>query len=599
MSKLKDIEDFLQQVVNAFAAIVDYDINIDDKNDALVGTGKYKAGKYNLSGKGNITACLLSDDSKKDILVEDTVSSIFCEECPKKKFCFTKAAIVCSIMSSGEKVGAIGLLASNEEQRKRLVNNSSKLRLFLQNVANFISLALDERLMKQQMKFLAGKFEAVINSVHEGIIAVDEGGEITHINHSAKELLNIDSDWEGKHINTLFLDQKLDQVFKNMFEDNSNYFEKKIEYEMEDKRFTLLCNITLISDDDQNRGATISFRKLDEMKKLANKLVSAEESSTFNSIKGTSKEIVDIKRQIKKVAATESTILLRGESGTGKSMFARAIHEESDRSDGDFIEINCAAIPESLLETELFGYEEGAFTGAKKGGKPGKFELADKGTIFLDEIGDMPLHFQIKLLKIIESNKVQRVGGVESIDIDTRIIAATHQDLEEMVQKNSFRKDLFYRLNVIPIYIPPLREREADILLLLKFFLKKYTTELDKRIDRFTARAKEKLLNYSWPGNIRELENAIEFAVNMEAFNQITVDSLPKQIVDSKSQPEEEVDTIPTISELEKEAIIKALKKYGTSSKDKEKAAQALGISKSTLYRRINEYDISFLTKII
>lgn len=371
----------------------------------------------------------------------------------------------------------------------------------------------------------------------------------------------------------------------------NDYCETKLKYKQGEEEFELLCNITLIKNNEQVIGATISFRGLEEMKQLATKIIAEDQQSAFDKIKGTSNEIINLKKQMHKVAQTSSTVLICGESGTGKGMFARAIHEESDRKEEAFISVNCAAIPENLLESELFGYEEGAFTGAKKGGKPGKFELAHKGTIFLDEIGDMPLHFQVKLLKVIEDKKLERVGGVESIDIDVRIIAATHQDLKKMVKEGKFRKDLFYRLNVIPFSIPPLRERKEDILLLSHFFLQRYSHLLGKDIEGFTEGAKQKLLNYSWPGNIRELENSIEYAVNIATSNYITEKYLPETILESFSG-NEETSVVPTLNEVERKTIIKALQEFGTSGKGKEKAAEALGIGRSTLYRKLDDYNI-------
>lgn len=590
MSKLKNVKEFIQQVADAFAAVLDYEICVvDDELEVLVSTGKYEKEIIKRGGPGCITHQLMVNPDYNDVIVKDTKSSTLCEKCTDFKGCPVQATTACSIIFSDQTLGAFCLMAVDQQQRRNFINNDSNLMTLSQKVANFIASTLGEKIAKSQIEVMADRFKAVINSVHEGIITIDDVGEITHINQSAKEILSIEPSQKGEHINTLFPQFDLSEVFDNVI--GNNYFEKKVEFKQNNKRLILLCNITLIKSDNKVAGATISFRKLDEMKKLANKIIAEDKKSAFDEIKGVSSEIVNLKEQMRKVVQTDSTILLRGESGTGKSMFARAIHEESGRSDGSFISVNCGAIPESLLESELFGYEEGAFTGAKKGGKPGKFELADQGTIFLDEIGDMPPQFQIKLLKVIETKRMERVGGVEPIDIDVRIIAATHRDLEKMVEEGKFRKDLFYRLNVIPFHIPSLRERTDDIILLSHFFLEKYSNLLNKKIESFTKKAKERLLNYSWPGNVRELENCIEYAVNIEGSNYITENSLPKRIMQHQLQIKE-TSRIPTMKEVEKKTIIKALKEFGTGGKAKEKAAKALGIGRSTLYRKIEEFNI-------
>jgi transcriptional regulator with PAS, ATPase and Fis domain len=594
MVKLKDVKEFCQQVADAFASVLDYEVAIIDNDlEVVAGTGRYHEEISTQYGPGSMTSKFISDPEQRALVVENPKSSKVCRECNDIDNCPVWAVIMCPILFSGETIGSLSLMAFNEEQRDKIINHRLNLITFLRKVSGFIASTLAEKDMKSQITVMANEFKAVINSVHEGIIAINGVGEITHINKSAENILQIGQNYKERHINQLFSNLDLDKVFEK-FHENGNYFETEIEYSQGNKKLSLLCNITLIEDNGEVVRVTISFRKLDEIKELANKIIAEDNRLTFDKIKGTSKEIVKVKKQMQRVARTDSTILIRGESGTGKSMFARAIHEESDRSDGSFINVNCAAIPESLLESELFGYEEGAFTGAKKGGKPGKFEIAHGGTIFLDEIGDMPIHFQVKLLKVIESKQIERVGGVKPVDINVRIIAATHQDLEKMVEENEFRKDLFYRLNVIPFYISPLRERGEDVFLLLHFFLEKYSRVLNKRIESFTAAAKAKLLNYSWPGNVRELENTIEYAVNLETSSYITERSLPDRIPKYQSKEDEENQSrIPSIAELEKKAIIRALKEFGTSSKDKEKAAEVLGISRATLYRKIKKFDIN------
>ena len=253
----------------------------------------------------------------------------------------------------------------------------------------------------------------------------------------------------------------------------------------------------------------------------------------LDSILSKDSEMKNIKEKIKKIVNSSSSVLITGDTGTGKEMVAKAIHYTSNRSNNPFVPINCANIPESLFESELFGYEEGTFTGAKKGGKLGIFEMANGGTIFLDEIGELPLHLQAKLLRVLQENSIQRLGSIMPIPIDVRVIAATNQDLESMMDENTFRADLFYRLNVIPIHLPSLKERLADIDILIDHFIDKYNGRLMKNINNISKEAIDIMRLYQWPGNVRELENAIEYAMNIEDTETIQLSNLPNKIIKS------------------------------------------------------------------
>lgn len=327
-----------------------------------------------------------------------------------------------------------------------------------------------------------------------------------------------------------------------------------------------------------------------EMHKISADINIIKSKYYISSIIGNSKAIEKVKIQAKKIAGGNASVLITGESGTGKELFAKAIHFESRRSEGPFIAINCAAIPENLLESELFGYANGAFTGASKSGKIGKFELADGGTIFLDEVGDMPLQFQAKLLRVLQDRAVIPVGSNKIKTIDVRVISATNKKIEEMVRQGLFREDLYYRLNVIPIEIPPLRERKEDIQLLIDYFLKKFCISygIDKpAIDKNALSALE---SYSWKGNIRELQNVVEYAVNIiQEEAEINLSHLPENIQNVQNQHE---NSSLNLEEIEKKTIIRALKLYGSSTEDKKYAAMALGISLSTLYRKLERFGI-------
>jgi two-component system NtrC family response regulator len=299
---------------------------------------------------------------------------------------------------------------------------------------------------------------------------------------------------------------------------------------------------------------------------------------------GESKAIKEVLSTVARVAKSDSTVLIRGESGTGKELVARAIHALSDRANQRFISLSCAAIPETLLESELFGYEKGAFTGATRR-KEGRFELADSGTLFLDEIGDLSLETQVKLLRVIETQEFERLGGEETIKVDVRIISATNQDLEKKIKEKSFREDLYYRLNVISIFIPPLRERKEDIIPLVDHFIEKSNQKTGKNIQGLTREAKDILFSYPWHGNIRELENVIERATVLsrgEAIDKSDLAHLSFQRID-------EISPTLLLKDLEKSHILKVLEKTGGNL---SQAAELLGIHRNTLRLKMKEYGI-------
>lgn len=322
--------------------------------------------------------------------------------------------------------------------------------------------------------------------------------------------------------------------------------------------------------------------------KKANELIMPMKSGSFDEIIGTSKKLLRVKEDAKAFSSSSSNILIQGESGTGKEVFAYAIHRESKFSKGPFVAINCAAIPDNLLESELFGYEEGSFTGAVKGGRAGKFEIANNGTLFLDEIGELPIHLQPKILRAIQERKIQRVGAQGYKDVNIRIIAATNRNLSKMIESGEFREDLYYRLSVIPISIPPLRERIEDVPDLLEYFLNMYKEMLNRPsimgFDDFSLRALEE---YKWPGNVRELQNAVEYSVNRCKSQWISLDDLPDRVFEKHKT---ETGTPMALADLEREAILGAVAYYGSSKEGKMQAAKVLGISLATLYRKLNEY---------
>ncbi|MFC1477201.1 sigma-54-dependent transcriptional regulator [candidate division KSB1 bacterium] len=314
----------------------------------------------------------------------------------------------------------------------------------------------------------------------------------------------------------------------------------------------------------------------------------------FHNIIGKSGAIVEIFEKVLKVAPTNSTILLRGESGTGKELIARAIHKHGKRSDNPFVEINCSAFPDTLLESELFGYEKGAFTGAYKQ-KTGRVESAEGGTLFLDEIGDINPSVQVKLLRLLQEKTITRLGSTKNMEVDVRVVAATNSDLETAIKEGQFREDLYYRLNVIPITIPPLRKRRSDIVILIDHFIRKYSNENNKAVPEIAQKATQLLINYHWPGNVRELENALENAIVMCDQDVIEVEHLPPYLSTLKladihiELPDDELDYQTQLETSERQIIKKALEK---AKLNKTKAAELLGISLRTMRYKVKKYNI-------
>ncbi|MCL5289863.1 MAG: sigma 54-interacting transcriptional regulator [Firmicutes bacterium] len=358
-----------------------------------------------------------------------------------------------------------------------------------------------------------------------------------------------------------------------------------------------------IFNDDELIGVISIFRDASDVIKLNKKIndfSSADKRKkqfyrsdlpvTFSSLKGNNEKFLSILSFAAQVAKTDMTILIQGESGTGKDLLATAIHKESLRKNRPFIPINCAAISESLWESELFGYEPGAFTGAKLTGKRGKFEIAQGGTLFLDEIAEIPLSMQAKLLRVLQNGEIEKVGGIKTIKIDTRIIAATNKNLKLLVDQGSFRADLFFRLHVIPITLPPLRERREDISFLAKGFLNEHNNSLGKHFS-FSEEALFFLENYHWPGSVRELENIIQYAIMHAKEEKINSEDFPEYLWSlSTFKGKKEKETLQNIIlEAEKSAFMSALKE---SNNNRSKAMKILGISRKTFYNKLRKFDL-------
>lgn len=330
----------------------------------------------------------------------------------------------------------------------------------------------------------------------------------------------------------------------------------------------------------------------DEAKsKLEEQLKAVHTAESAWSFVGDSPKMQEALRIGRKVAKSDSTVFLRGESGTGKEIMAKMIHDLSDRREKLMISINCAAIPENLVESELFGYEEGAFTGARKHGSVGKFELADKSTIFLDEIGDMPLPVQTKLLRVLQEKQVERIGGRKPIPVDIRVICATHKNIEKMVAEGTFREDLYYRLNIIPIELPPLRMRREDLPALITHYIEYYNQKLNKHLEGMEPEALDAMIAYDWPGNVRELKNIVEYLANIVEGTHVTLSDLPDHIALHGSRGDAPRSLDEMMSDYEKRILMRMVKP-GASLEEKNHLADTLQVSRATLYRKLKKYDL-------
>jgi len=427
----------------------------------------------------------------------------------------------------------------------------------------------------------------VMNSLNSGIFAVDTTGVIKAINKSACSMLDIRHDEViYKNANKVLDNWQyiLGQIIDGKAYENREVF---YPYKGKNKKFSFTA-YPIKNRDDKIIGIVSIFKDIKNIYNLVNKYIGKNASYSFHDIIGNSHEIAKVIEQAKIIANSPSTVLIQGESGTGKELIAQSIHNNSSRNDNSFVAINCGAIPTSLIESELFGYEEGAFTGAKHGGQKGKFELANGGTLFLDEIGEMPFEMQVHLLRVLETSSFNRVGGNKYIHVDVRIIAATNKDLKKEVENGTFREDLYYRLSVIPIFIPPLRERDGDIEILIEYFLKAKAIKINKPIPKIPYDIYEMLLNYTWPGNVRELENCIENIVNMNGNTSFKFGKKTLGKTEYGLSKETFEYDMCTLEQWDKMAIEYCIKKC---SGNITKAAKVLGINRSTIYSKLKKLD--------
>ncbi len=453
--------------------------------------------------------------------------------------------------------------------------------------ANAIEKMLYIKKYNHDLKIAKIYTETIIDSMQSGIITVDLEGNIKSINNYITKMFGYNKE-EMRKLKVWRLFEGWRQVKDSLCSQRTFLNEDVFVNSRINKLQFNLSAYPILDDRQRVLNIILVFKEVKNVRKLANKIMGRQAVYNFDNIIGKNKEFLKTIEFAKKVADSKSTILIMGESGTGKEVFAQAIHNYSNRRLEPFIPLNCGAIPKNLIESELFGYEEGAFTGAKQGGHPGKFEIADGGTIFLDEIGEMSIDMQTRLLRVIEEGTVARVGSSYETLVDVRIIAATNKDLAEEVKKGNFRKDLFYRLNVVPLRLIPLRQRKEDIPLLIQYFMQRISKALNKKSVKVPEVYMEYLMNYEWPGNVRELENFIELIINTE-YIPIDINDKDNRIT-MEPMFNKDHEECYELGQAEREHIIKVLKKCEANI---TLTAKKLGIGRNTLYRKLSKYKIN------
>lgn len=484
--------------------------------------------------------------------------------------------------ADGTIVGAIDLTGYSENVHPHTLG-------MVVAAADAMGRMLEVRRYNDQLQISNTYLEALLDSITAGIVGVDLEGTVRTVNAHAAAMFGYDEE-AMRSMRAPQLFEGWDEVRGTLLRGQRFMDEDVFVRAAANKLQFNLAAYPVLDSEGSLHDVILVFKDVRKVRKLANRIMGRRAIYTFDKIIGDDPAFARAIEFAKKMADSRSNILIMGESGTGKELFAQAIHNHSDRREEAFVAINCAAIPRMLIESELFGYEEGSFTGARHGGQPGKFEVADGGTVFLDEIGEMPIDMQTRLLRVIEEGTVCRIGSSKESVVNVRVIAATNKELADEVAKGNFRKDLFYRLNVLPMRLPPLRERKGDIPVLVRFFMDRITRKLNKRPVDIPERRMRDLMDYDWPGNIRELENLVELMVNAEAMpagppdgssaRARPTDATRKPSVAAPpSEPESEL-----LADAERSHIERVLARYDGNV---SLAAKALGIGRNTLYRKL------------
>ncbi len=580
---LLKIQEQIQYYAETISTVTGLDVDVVDTDlIRIAGTGRCAKGiGESIKNAGNLLKTTLK--GSKPLFIVNPRESDICKGCQTKADCHELLSVCAPISDGKTTYGAIDLICFSQEARKRVLSQRAIYLNFLSLLAISIAARVNERQEFEDISDLLDIMSQVVNTNDKGTLIYDASGKIVYHNERAKEILH----------------KTLPSQFENFtitptgctFSDLNEYT-----VEQESRQQLIVGKYAKPHSATSRFSSVFVFDTIQSVISHAPQAATSSFDSSLDNIIGQSPLVLRLKEQITATGNTGSSVLITGESGTGKELVARAIHTIGDRADAPFIAINCGAIPESLLESELFGYVGGAFTGALSKGQIGKFELAEGGVLFLDEIGSMPLYLQVKLLRVLQERTITRLGATRPVSVDIRVIAACNDNLQELMAQNMFRSDLYYRLNVIPLQTPPLRQRIGDLEFLVDHFIHKYCTLFNKTAFALPHGIMQKMRDYEWPGNIRELENTIEYLVNMVSgngeINEATLHAGFLQNENSCSLPTHDPDPqhpIIPLRALEQQAILRALAYYGDSTQGKKQAAKALGVSLATLYRKIEK----------
>ena len=508
------------------------------------------------------------------VLVTEPGKMPACIGCRFNEHCPSTMEILCCIHSGTDVAGVISFTSFTKEGQKRISENTE---VYLNAITKLSSL-IGEYLQQFSEGSAAADTEKLIESLmslcEQPLLLTDPNGVVLRYNSLADKVLKF------CNVSSTSLRQIFSEDMARRITSGNDLFEKKASIGEN------TAKVTTRSIYSQNHLHSILVRLSNEFYE------NLPESGAFERLIGSSRAFVHIQNLIKRVADSPTPILITGETGTGKELVARSFHEQSRRNKYPFVAINCSSIPENLFESELFGYEEGSFTGAKKGGKMGRIEMAQGGTLFLDELGEMPLSVQPKLLRVLQEYELERVGSTKKIHLDIRIVAATNRDLREMIKEGKFREDLFYRISVINVKLPPLRDRKEDIIPISLNYLERLKTKMTTPLRTISHEAEQAFLNYSWPGNIRELQNVVEYAANLCDSDTLTLADLPEHMRGLEECPDTEKQKETPLPDSQEKQILDLLSAYGHTLESKKKIAADLGISLRTLYRKLNKMNL-------
>lgn len=508
------------------------------------------------------------------VLVTEPGKMPSCIGCRFNEHCPSTMEILCCIHSGTEVAGVISFTSFTKEGQKRISENTD---IYLNAITKLSSL-IGEYLQQFSGDSTAADTEKLIESLmslcEQPLLLTDPNGVLLRYNQLADKILKF------CNVSSTSLRQIFSEDMARRITSGNDLFEKKASIGEN------TAKVTTRSIYSQNHLHSILVRLSNEFYE------NLPESGAFERLIGSSHAFVHIQNLIKRVADSPTPILITGETGTGKELVARSFHEQSRRNKYPFVAINCSSIPENLFESELFGYEEGSFTGAKKGGKMGRIEMAQGGTLFLDELGEMPLSVQPKLLRVLQEYELERVGSTKKIHLDIRIVAATNRDLREMIKEGKFREDLFYRISVINVKLPPLRDRKEDIIPISLNYLERLKTKMTTPLRTISHEAEQAFLSYSWPGNIRELQNVVEYAANLCDSDTLTLADLPEHMRGLEECPDTEKQKETPLPDSQEKQILDLLSTYGHTLEGKKKIAADLGISLRTLYRKLNKMNL-------